>query len=450
MNNWNPSSWRDFPIKQQPTYQDLEKLKKVESELATYPPLIFAEEARRLKSQLADVVKGKAFLLQGGDCAESFSSFNANNIKDLFKVMMQMAVVLTFSGGCPVVKVGRVAGQFAKPRSADFEEVNGVSLPSYRGDIVNNIEFNDKHRTPKAKKLLKAYNQSAATLNLLRAFARGGMADLHNVHAWNLDFVKDNTLGEKYNQLACKISETMRFIESCGITSENTNQLRETVLYTSHEALLLNYEEALTRRDSLTNDWYNCSAHMLWIGDRTRELEGAHIEYFRGINNPIGCKVGPSMMEDELIRLIDTLNPENEAGRLNLIVRMGHNKVADIFPNLLRRVKQEGKNIVWSCDPMHGNTTKTDNGYKTRDFEAILSEVKQFFQIHKAEGTVAGGIHLEMTGQNVTECTGSTSSAITAEGLSSRYHTQCDPRLNADQALELAFMIADTLKEARA
>ncbi|PLY06496.1 MAG: 3-deoxy-7-phosphoheptulonate synthase class II [Arcobacter sp.] len=450
MNNWNPSSWRDFPIKQQPTYTDLDKLKKVESELSSYPPLIFAGEAERLKSQLADVVEGKAFLLQGGDCAESFNAFNANNIKDLFKVMMQMAVVLTFSGGCPVVKVGRIAGQFAKPRSADFEEINGISFPSYRGDIINSMGFNEKDRAPKAKRLLKAYNQSAATLNLLRAFARGGMADLHQVNAWNLDFVKDNALGEKYDQLANKITETMKFMESCGITSENTTQLRETILYTSHEALLLNYEEALTRQDSLSGKWYDCSAHMLWIGDRTRELDGAHLEYFRGINNPIGCKVGPSMKEDELIKLIDALNPENEAGRLNLIVRMGHDKVSDIFPSLLKRVESEGKKVVWSCDPMHGNVEKTPNGYKTRDFANILSEVKQFFQIHKAQGSVAGGIHLEMTGQNVTECTGSTSAAITAEGLSSRYHTQCDPRLNADQALELAFMIAETLKEARA
>ena len=450
MNNWNPSSWRDFPIKQQPTYQDLEKLKKVEKELSSYPPLIFAGEAQRLKSQLADVSTGKAFLLQGGDCAESFDAFNANNIKDLFKVMMQMAVVLTFSGGCPVVKVGRIAGQFAKPRSADFEEINGISLPSYRGDIINNVGFNEKERTPKAKRLLKAYNQSAATLNLLRAFSRGGMADLHQVHAWNLDFVKDNTLGEKYEQLANKISETMKFMEACGITGENTAQLKETTLYTSHEALLLNYEEALTRRDSLSGKCYDCSAHMLWIGDRTRDLDGAHIEYFRGINNPIGCKVGPSMKEDELIKLIDALNPQNEAGRLNLIVRMGHDKVADIYPNLLKRVESEGKKVVWSCDPMHGNVEKASNGYKTRDFANILSEVKQFFQIHKAQGSVAGGIHLEMTGQNVTECTGSTSSAITTEGLASRYHTQCDPRLNADQSLELAFMIADTLKEARA
>jgi 3-deoxy-7-phosphoheptulonate synthase len=449
MTNWNPKSWRDFPIKQQPTYTDIEKLNNVEAELKTYPPLIFAGEALKLKKELGNVVNGKAFLLQGGDCAESFSAFNATNIKDLFKVMMQMAVVLTFSGGCPVVKVGRVAGQFAKPRSDDFENINGVLLPSYRGDIINDVDFNEKSRNPKAKKLLKAYNQSAATLNLLRAFSRGGMADLKQLHLWNLDFVKDNALGVKYEDLANKISEALTFMKACGITSENTPQLSETTLYTSHEALLLNYEEALTRKDSITGDWFNCSAHMLWIGDRTRELDGAHIEYFKGIKNPIGCKVGPSMKEDELIRLIDALNPENEAGRLNLIVRMGATKVGDIFPNLLRKVKAEGKNVLWSCDPMHGNTIKAENGYKTRDFDAILNEVKQFFQIHKAEGTYAGGIHLEMTGQNVTECTGSCSSAVTQESLANRYHTQCDPRLNADQALELSFMIAETLKEAR-
>ncbi|MGD9553021.1 MAG: class II 3-deoxy-7-phosphoheptulonate synthase [Arcobacteraceae bacterium] len=450
MNNWNPSSWRNFPIKQQPTYTDIEKLHKVENELKSYPPLIFAGEALNLKKDLAKVVRGDAFLLQGGDCAESFAAFNANNIKDLFKVMMQMAVILTFSGGCPVVKVGRVAGQFAKPRSADFEEINGVSFPSYRGDIINDIDFDEKARNPKAKKLLKAYNQSASTLNLLRAFSRGGMADLNQLHLWNLDFVKDNALGVKYEEMANQISQTLQFMKACGITSENTPQISQTTLYTSHEALLLNYEEALTRRDSITGDWFDCSAHMLWIGDRTRELDGAHIEYFRGIKNPIGCKVGPSMKEDELIKLIDALNPLNEAGRLNLIVRMGASKVGDIFPNLLKKVKAEGRNVLWSCDPMHGNTIKADNGYKTRDFDAILSEVKQFFQIHKSEGTYAGGIHLEMTGQNVTECTGSCSSAVTQESLSSRYHTQCDPRLNADQALELAFMIADTLKEARA
>ncbi len=449
MNNWTPSSWRDFPIKQQPTYNDLEILKHVENELASYPPLIFAGEALNLKKQLAKVVHGEAFLLQGGDCAESFSAFNAQNIKDLFKVIMQMAVVLTFSGGCPIVKVGRIAGQFAKPRSADFEDINGVSLPSYRGDIVNDMDFTQGAREPKAKKLLKAYNQSAATMNLLRAFARGGMADLNQVHLWNLDFVKDNYLGAKYEDLADKISQSLAFVKACGITSENTPQLNQTTLFTSHEALLLNYEQALTRKDSITGDWFNCSAHMLWIGDRTRGLNDAHIEYFRGINNPIGCKVGPSMQEDELIKLIDVLNPNNEAGRLNLIVRMGANQVGDFFPKLLRRVKEEGKNVLWSSDPMHGNTIKATNGYKTRDFEAILDEVKQFFQIHKAEGTYAGGIHLEMTGQNVTECTGSLSSAVTQDSLSNRYHTQCDPRLNADQALELSFMIAETLKEAR-
>ena len=445
---WNPNSWREFPIKQQPKYEDLKKLKKIEKELATYPPLIFAEEARKLKSQLADVANGNAFLLQGGDCAESFKAFNANNIKSLFKVMMQMAIVMTFSGGKPVVKVGRIAGQFAKPRSSDVEIVDGVEYPSYRGDIVNDIAADMKSRTPNPKKLLKAYNQSASTMNLLRAFARGGLADLNNVHRWNLDYMHNNELGDKYEKLAARISETLQFMKSCGVNSQNTPQLAQTTLFTSHEALLLNYEEALTRKDSLTGDWYDCSAHMLWIGDRTRALDEAHIEFMRGIKNPIGCKVGPTMKEDELIKLIDALNPENEAGRLNLIVRMGANKIADYFPKLLERVEREGKKIVWSSDPMHGNVEKAPNGYKTRDFANILSEVKQFFQIHKAQGSIAGGIHLEMTGQDVTECTGSSSSAITVDGLSDRYHTQCDPRLNADQSLELAYMIADTLKEA--
>ena len=445
---WTPDSWRNFPIKQQPIYQDMKKVKKIEKELASYPPLIFAEEARKLKSQLTDVANGNAFLLQGGDCAESFKAFNANNIKSLFQVMMQMAVVMTFSGGKPVVKVGRIAGQFAKPRSSDFETIDGVEYPSYRGDIVNDIATDMKLRAPNPKKLLKAYNQSAATLNLLRAFSRGGMADLNKVHSWNLNYMKDHTLGEKYEDLASKISESLKFMQACGITSENTSALSQTTLFTSHEALLLNYEEALTRKDSLTGDWYDCSAHMLWIGDRTRALDEAHVEYFRGIKNPIGCKVGPTMKEDELIKLIDTLNPENEAGRLNLIVRMGANNIAEKFPNLLKKVESEGKKVVWSSDPMHGNVEKADNGYKTRDFDNILSEVKQFFQIHKAQGSVAGGIHLEMTGQDVTECTGSKSSNITTNDLTSRYHTQCDPRLNSDQSLELAFMIAETMKEA--
>ena len=445
---WTPNSWRDLPIKQQPIYQDMKKVKKVEKELSSYPPLIFAEEARQLKAQLANVANGNAFLLQGGDCAESFKAFNANNIKSLFQVMMQMAVVMTFSAGKPVVKVGRIAGQFAKPRSSDFETIDGVQYPSYRGDIVNDIAADLKSRTPNPKKLLKAYNQSAATLNLLRAFSRGGMADLNKVHSWNLNYMKDHTLGEKYEELASKISESLKFMEACGINSSNTPTLNQTTLYTSHEALLLNYEEAMTRKDSLTGDWYDCSAHMLWIGDRTRGLDEAHIEYFRGIKNPIGCKVGPSMKEDELIKLIDKLNPENEAGRLNLIVRMGANNIAEKFPKLLKKVESEGKKVVWSSDPMHGNVEKADNGYKTRDFDNILGEVKQFFQIHKAQGSIAGGIHLEMTGQDVTECTGSKSSNITTNDLTSRYHTQCDPRLNADQSLELAFMIAETMKEA--
>jgi len=362
---------------------------------------------------------------------------------------MQMAVVMTFSSGKPVVKIGRVAGQFAKPRSSDTEIIDGVEYPSYRGDIINDIEADTKSRMPNPKKLLKAYNQSAATLNLLRAFARGGMADLNKVHQWNLDYMKNHSLGEKYEELARKISESLTFMSACGIDSTNTPALAQTTLYTSHEALLLNYEQALTRKDSLTDEYYDCSAHMLWIGDRTRALDEAHIEYFKGIQNPIGCKVGPTMGEDELIELIEALNPSNEEGRLNLIVRMGASKIQEFFPKLLARVEAEGKKVVWSCDPMHGNVEKTSNGYKTRDFANILSEVQQFFQIHKKQGSIAGGIHLEMTGLDVTECTGSSSCEISTEDLTSRYHTQCDPRLNADQALELAFMIADTLKESR-
>jgi len=444
--SWSPSSWRDFPIKQQPTYQDLELLKSVEAKLASYPPLIFAGEARNLKEDLAKVGRGEAFLLQGGDCAESFSSFNASSIKNLFKLMLQMNMILMYSSGKQVIKVGRVAGQFAKPRSSDFETIDGVELPSYRGDIVNDVEFTPESRIPNPKKLIQAYNQSSATMNLLRAFSRGGLADLNEVHRWNLDFIKGFPLGQKYEELSEKIDRTMKFMAACGIDSKNTPQLHQTTVYTSHEALLLNYEEALTRRDSITSDWYDCSAHMLWIGDRTRGLDDAHIEYFRGIKNPIGCKVGPSMDEDELIKLIDALNPNNEEGRLNLIVRMGADKVEDHFPSLLRKVKAEGRNVVWSCDPMHGNVEKSSSGYKTRDFDNILREVKQFFSIHDSEGTIAGGIHLEMTGEDVTECTGSQSCAITADDLSSRYHTQCDPRLNANQALELSFMVSDALR----
>ena len=444
--SWTPSSWRKFPIKQQPKYQDEELLKSVENKLASYPPLIFAGEARNLKEDLAKVGRGEAFLLQGGDCAESFNAFDATNIKNIFKLILQMSVVLTFSSSKPVVKVGRIAGQFAKPRSSDFEAKDGVELPSYRGDIVNGIEFDENSRVPDPNKLIQAYNQSSATLNLLRAFARGGMANLNEVHRWNLDFIKDNTIGQKYEALSNEIDKAMKFMKACGVDSSTAPQLEHTTLYTSHEALLLNYEEAFTREDSITGDWYDCSAHMLWIGDRTRDLNEAHIEYFKGIKNPIGCKVGPSMDADELIELINILNPNNEEGRLNLIVRMGATKIEEFFPPLLRRVKAEGKNIVWSCDPMHGNVEKASNGYKTRDFQNILKEVELFFEIHKNEGTIAGGIHLEMTGENVTECTGSQSCSITESDLSDRYHTQCDPRLNANQALELAFIVGDRLK----
>ncbi len=441
--NWSPSSWRNFPIKQQPVYEDQELLKAVEEELGSYPPLIFAGEARNLQNDLAKVGRGEAFIIQGGDCAESFSAFDADTIKNLFKLILQMSVVMTYSSGKPVVKIGRIAGQFAKPRSSDYEEKDGVRLPSYRGDIINDIAFSEEARKPDPRRMLRAYYQSAATMNLLRAFSRGGMADLNRVHQWNLDFIKDHPLGKRYEELSSQIDKAMKFLAAAGISSETAPQLRQTVVYTSHEALLLNYEEALTRIDSLTDTWYNTSAHMLWIGDRTRNLDGAHIEYFRGIKNPVGCKVGPSMQPDELVELIEALNPGNEEGRLNLIVRMGADKIADLYPPLLRAVKEAGKKVVWTIDPMHGNVEKTSTGFKTRDFDNILSEVRQFFEIHQREGTVAGGIHLEMTGEDVTECTGSTSCPITADKLADRYHTQCDPRLNAKQALELAFMIGE-------
>jgi len=444
--NWTPKSWRTLPIKQQPIYPDQEALQDVEKKLSSYPPLIFAGEARTLKENLAKVGRGEAFLLQGGDCAESFNDFNSATIKNLFKLMLQMNMVLMYSTGKPIIKVGRVAGQFAKPRSSDFEEIDGVKLPSYRGDIINSIEFTKEARVPNPYNMLQAYNQGSATMNLLRAFSRGGLADLNMVHKWNLDFIKDNPLGQRYDELSNKIDKAMKFMSACGLTSKHTPQLHQTTVYTSHEALLLNYEEALTRKDEC-GKWYDCSAHMLWIGDRTRDLNEAHIEYFRGIENPIGCKVGPTMEEDELIQLIEILNPNNEEGRLNLIVRMGANRIQDYFPKLLKRVKDEGKHIVWSCDPMHGNIEKSSTGFKTRNFSNILREVEQFFEIHKSMGTVAGGIHLEMTGNNVTECTGSKSTPITDDDLSSRYHTQCDPRLNASQALELAFMLGDVIND---
>ncbi|MCW1937071.1 3-deoxy-7-phosphoheptulonate synthase class II [Pseudomonas sp. MDMC_285] len=445
-NAWSPESWRAKPIQQQPEYPDAAHLTRVEQTLAGYPPLVFAGEARELRRQFAEVTQGRAFLLQGGDCAESFAEFSAAKIRDTFKVLLQMAIVMTFAAGCPVVKVGRMAGQFAKPRSSGSETIDGVTLPAYRGDIVNGIGFDVASRVPDPERLMQAYHQATASLNLLRAFAQGGFADLHQVHQWNLDFIANSALAEKYHQLAGRIDETLAFMRAVGMDS--APQLRETSFFTAHEALLLNYEEAFVRRDSLTGRWYDCSAHMLWIGDRTRQLDGAHIEFMRGIENPIGVKVGPSMDPDELIRLIDTLNPDNDPGRLNLIVRMGADKVEAHFPRLLRKVKEEGRQVLWSSDPMHGNTIKASSGYKTRDFAQILSEVRQFFAVHQAEGTYAGGIHIEMTGQNVTECIGG-SRPITEDSLSDRYHTHCDPRMNADQSLELAFMIAETLKQVR-
>ena len=447
MSDWSPTSWRGKPILQQPTYPDENALNAVLSELKNYPPLVFAGEVRNLKDQLAKVTRGEAFLLQGGDCAESFSEFHANNIRDTFKVLLQMAVVMTYAGSVPVVKIGRLGGQFAKPRSSDTETQNGVTLDSYRGDIINSVEFTKEARTPDPKRMIKAYNQSAATLNLLRAFASGGLADLHQVHKWNLDFAHQSAVSKKYEELAEQIEQSLKFMEACGVTSSTYRTLRETDFYTSHEALLLPYEEAFTRQDSITNDWYNVSAHMVWVGDRTRQLDGAHIEYLRGIKNPVGVKAGPSMDPDDLVKICMRLNPMNEEGKINIIVRMGANKVAEGMPKLVRAIKAEGLNVLWSCDPMHGNTIKSSNNYKTRPVEDVLTEVKQFFQVHKAEGTYAGGIHLEMTGKNVTECIGG-SFMITEEDLSSRYHTHCDPRLNADQSLELAFLIADTLKEA--
>ncbi|PCI63093.1 MAG: 3-deoxy-7-phosphoheptulonate synthase class II [Kordiimonadales bacterium] len=448
MSEWRPDSWKSRKVVQLPDYPDQDALQQVEAELSGYPPLVFAGEARNLKAQLAEAAEGRAFLLQGGDCAESFAEFHPDNIRDSFRVLLQMAVVLTYAASCPVIKVGRLAGQFAKPRSSNTETIGGVELPSYRGDIINGIDFDEASRIPDPQRMLRAYSQSAATLNLLRAFAQGGYANLVSVHKWNLDFVKSQGVGAKYGELADRIGEALSFMEACGINPGDVRQLQGTDFYTSHEALLLGYEQSLTRVDSTSGDWYDTSAHMLWVGDRTRQTDGAHIEFLRGIGNPIASKVGPTTDPDDLIRLIDILNPNNEAGRLTLITRFGADKVEDYLPKLLRRVKEEGRKIVWSCDPMHGNTIKAAGGLKTRPFERVMKEVKQVFACHKAEGTYAGGIHLELTGQDVTECTGG-AVAVTEESLASRYHTHCDPRLNASQAIELAFLVAESLKEER-
>ncbi len=446
MTQWQTDSWKNFTIKHLPDYPDQNHLEEVEKTLNNFPPLVFAGEVRSLKRALADVTEGYAFLLQGGDCAESFSEFHADNIRDTFRVILQMAVVLTSGANMPVVKVGRIAGQFAKPRSSPTETIDGVELPSYTGDIINDIRFEKDKRTPDPDRMLKAYSQAASTLNLLRAFADGGYADLRHVQSWNMGFVKSGPQGERYRHLADQIQESLNFMEALGINSNNTPQLRRVKYFTSHEALLLPYEEALTRVDSTSGDIYNTSAHFVWIGDRTRFLDSAHVEFCRGIKNPIGIKCGTSLDPDVLIELLDVLNPSDEAGRITLIARFGHDKVKSYLPKLIRKVQQEGRTVVWSCDPMHGNTIKSSNGIKTRPFDQIIDEVKQNIRIHKSEGSFMGGIHLEMTGQNVTECTGGLDDISEAD-LSDRYRTHCDPRLNANQAIELAFLIADELKK---
>ena len=444
--NWTPASWRTRPAKHIPEdYPDAAHLARVEEQLAGYPPLVFAGEARRLKKRLAEVADGKAFLLQGGDCAESFREFHPDNIRDTFRVMLQMAVVLTFAGMKPVVKVGRIAGQFGKPRSSPVETQGDVTLPSYRGDNINGMDFTPEARTPDPERLLKAYAQSASTLNLLRAFSQGGYADLSNVHRWMMGFVERSPQGERYKELADRITESIGFMEACGVTSERVPEMAQVEFYTSHEALLLGYEEALTRIDSTSGDWYDTSAHMLWIGHRTRQLDHAHVEFVKGINNPVGIKCGPGLETDELVRLIETINPADEPGRIVLIARFGADGVAEGLPPLVRAVRESGRTVVWSCDPMHGNIQKAGNGYKTRPVDRILSEVRQFVEIVSGEGAYPGGVHFEMTGQDVTECLGGAQEITEAE-LSSRYHTHCDPRLNGEQALELAFLLAERLQ----
>ena len=442
---WSPNSWRSKPAKHLPIYKDEALLKNSLDKIRDFPPLVFAGEARSLKSQLAEVSKGNAFLLQGGDCAESFADFHPDNIKNSFKVILQMAVVLTFGASCPVVKVGRIAGQFAKPRSSDKETINGIELESYKGDIINGIDFTENERVPDPSRLIQAYNQSASTLNLLRAFSQGGYANLNKIHQWNLNFVEGEN-ANKFSEIADRIDECLGFMKACGINDGNARQINETEFFTSHEALLLDYEEALTRIDSTSGKWYDVSAHMLWVGDRTRQLDGAHIEFVRGIENPIGIKVGPTTNEEELVKILDCINPQNEAGKITLICRMGADKIDSHLPKIIQKIIKEGKNVVWACDPMHGNTIKSNTGYKTRPVTSIFSEIQKFFAIHRSLGSYPGGVHLEMTGSDVTECMGGLQE-ITDEDLKNRYHTFCDPRLNASQSLEIAFLISEYLKD---
>lgn len=447
---WKPNSWRNYPVVQMPTYPDESKVNSVEARLSFKPPLVFAGEVQALKKSLALAEKGNAFILQGGDCAESFSQFSANGIRDTFKVLLQMAVILTYGSSIPIIKIGRIAGQFAKPRSSDVEIIDGIELPSYRGDMINDMEFNKTARQPDPQRLIDGYEQSAATLNLIRAFAQGGMANLEKVHEWTLGFLNDTPETDKYREIANRISESLNFMKACGLTSSSVPQLRETDFFTSHEALLLNYEEALTREDTITAEkgWYATSAHLLWVGDRTRQFDHGHIEYLSGIQNPVGIKCGPSLEKDDLIRLLDKVNPNNESGKVVLICRMGSEKVNEHLPKLIKNIKANGKNVTWCCDPMHGNTIKASNGYKTRRVAEILNEVNNFFLVHKSEGTLPGGVHFEMTGSNVTECLGG-ANEVKESDLGSRYHTHCDPRLNGSQSLELAFLVSDLIKSFR-
>ena len=447
---WKPNSWRNYPVVQMPTYPDESKVNSVEAKLSFKPPLVFAGEVQALKKSLALAEKGNAFILQGGDCAESFSQFSANGIRDTFKVLLQMAVILTYGSSIPIIKIGRIAGQFAKPRSSDVEIIDGIELPSYRGDMINDMEFNKTARQPDPQRLIDGYEQSAATLNLIRAFAQGGMANLEKVHEWTLGFLNDTPETDKYREIANRISESLNFMKACGLTSSSVPQLRETDFFTSHEALLLNYEEALTREDTITAEkgWYATSAHLLWVGDRTRQFDHGHIEYLSGIQNPVGIKCGPSLEKDDLIRLVDKVNPNNDTGKVVLICRMGSEKVNEHLPKLIKNIKANGKNVTWCCDPMHGNTIKASNGYKTRRVAEILNEVNNFFLVHKSEGTLPGGVHFEMTGSNVTECLGG-ANEVKESDLGSRYHTHCDPRLNGSQSLELAFLVSDLIKSFR-
>jgi len=445
MKKWNLNSWTKYPAKHLPEYRDKKELDLVLSKIKKYPPLVFAGESRSLKDSLAKVVEGKAFLLQGGDCAESFAEFNPDNIRDTFKAILQMSLVLTHSASLPVIKLGRIAGQFSKPRSSPVEKKEGKELPSYLGDNINGMDFTESARVPDAKRLFRAYSQSASTLNLIRAFSQGGFADLRQVHLWNLGFINEKTKG-KYKEIEDKISDALSFMEACGINADTNRRLRTVNFYTSHEALLLPFEEAMTRVDSTTGEYHDTSAHFVWIGDRTRQPDGAHVEFCRGIKNPIGLKCGPTLKPDELINLCNILNPENEAGKLTLISRFGHNSADKFLPKLIRAIKKEGLKVVWSCDPMHGNTIKAETGFKTRPFDNVLKEVKDVFAIHQSEGTYAGGLHVEMTGQDVTECTGG-AQKISDKDLSNRYRTHCDPRLNASQALELAFLISEEIKK---